>query len=42
MRYKKYGTDRTYTVDEAIKREINSKDFNPSKVAIILSADGTQ
>lgn len=29
MRYKKYGTDRTYTVDEAIKREINSKDFNP-------------
>lgn len=29
MRYTKYGTDRKYTVDEAIQREINSKDFNP-------------
>lgn len=33
MSYTKFGTDRKYTVDEAIKRELNSKDMNPDWTA---------
>ena len=33
MSYTKFGTERKYTVDEAIRRELNSKDMNPQWTA---------
>ena len=33
MSYTKFGTERKYTVDEAIRRELNSKDMNPDWTA---------
>lgn len=33
MSYTKFGTERKYTVDEAIKRVLNSKDMNPEWTA---------